>query len=74
MNIKTHNDSMEKVYITKKENNLIASTPSNECWICDDIINNVKKDKNGKLYIDLDYLEKNDFVEHLEQTIGRKIK
>jgi len=64
---------MTKIRITKKERDLIASTPQGECWICDEIANNIKRDERG-YYIDKKWLESEGFVPHFEQLIRRKLK
>jgi hypothetical protein len=59
--------------ITEKERDLIASTPRNECWICEDIINHIQINlRNEDFYISEYYLIENEFIrEHLRQIIKR---
>ncbi|MHA1873552.1 MAG: hypothetical protein ACTSVB_05505 [Candidatus Heimdallarchaeaceae archaeon] len=57
-----------KVKLTEKEIYLISQTPPNECWVCDEILKHIENNK-----IDVEWLEKQGFKEHLEQVIGRKL-
>ena len=52
--------------LTQNEIFMIASTPSTECWICDEIINHIV---GGE--IDDGWLNENGFRDHLRQVIGR---
>lgn len=59
--------------LTDKEVRLIASTPSNECEICDYIINNIIfKDNTLGYYVDADLLD-DVYIIHIEQIINRKL-
>lgn len=58
--------------ITKKELNLIASTPQNECWICENIIKHIYTNLSDKKEISEIYLRNNfDIREHLRQIINK---
>jgi hypothetical protein len=62
---------MNKIRITKTERRLIASTPERECWICDEIVSNIQKDKKG-YYLNKKWIKKEGFGDHLAQIIGYK--
>ena len=58
--------------ITVKENNLINSTPEKECWLCNEISENIICNGKDSFAIDDNYLSYNsDIREHLKQLIGR---
>ena len=58
--------------ISAKELELIASTPEEECAICNDIIEKMGIDHRGNRHISTKWLQKNpDIKEHLRQIIGR---
>lgn len=63
----------ERIYITEKELNLIASTPPKECWICDELIKNTFTTKDGRRYLRYSQMD-DSFIEHLEQIINREAK
>jgi hypothetical protein len=51
--------------LTQKQIILIASTPKNECWICEEILNNLHGQK-----LNDNFLKENpDIKEHLLQII-----
>lgn len=37
---------MEKLYLSEDEKNLICSTPPKECWLCNELSNNIYKSGN----------------------------
>ena len=59
--------------ISKKELDLIASTPKKECWICQDIIRHTKRLIFIKGFVvEEKYLKENTSIkEHLRQIIRR---
>lgn len=63
---------MKKLYITEEERNLIASTPERECWICDELINNINKDKTG-YFLKKKKLVEGGIKEHLKQILNRDV-
>lgn len=62
---------MEKVYITKEQRRLIASTSPKDCWICALLSDNVQKDSRG-LFIPGKVFTDDGIIEHLDQIIERK--
>ena len=62
----------DKFYITEEENKLIASSPENECWICDLLSNNVRANNNG-IYITKKLILENRIQDHIQQIVKRKI-
>ena len=63
---------MIKVYLTQKEMEIISLTPPNECWICDNLFENIRRDKKG-IYILEKFLLDNGFSEHLKQLLKRPL-
>jgi len=58
--------------ITLQELELIASTPSKECFVCSEIIQNIFRDTDGDMNISGKTLINNpDMREHLRQIIKR---
>ena len=58
--------------ITLKELELIASTPENECCICNDILYHIEINEDGERNIPEVYFKKNpDVRKHLRQIIKR---
>jgi len=58
--------------ISLKELELIASTPENECFICNDILYYIEINEEGERNIPEVYFKKNpDVREHLRQIIKR---
>jgi hypothetical protein len=51
--------------LSQEEINLIASTPKNECWMCEEILNNL----HGQILNDKFLKENPDIKEHLLQII-----
>jgi len=62
---------MKKLYITEDERNLIASTPPNECWLCNLLSNNIRKDKEGIFFSEIIFVD-DGIIEHLHQIIKRE--
>ena len=58
--------------ITMKELELIASTPENECFICNDILYHIESNEDNENIIPESYFKRNpDVREHLRQIIKR---
>ena len=58
-----------KILLTQNQLNAVAQTPSNECGLCDLILQSAKKIKGGKDFIIKDADE--GMVEHISQICGK---
>jgi len=63
---------MKKFYLSSDEVKIIASTPKRECWICNDLINNINKDENGYFLKEKNIID-DGIEEHLKQILNKEI-
>jgi hypothetical protein len=62
----------DKVRINEKERHLISSTSPHDCWICDRLANEIRKDKKG-YYLKKQWLKQMGWTGHLSQIIKKVI-
>lgn len=59
----------DTIILSDKAVELLAATPPSECWICDEILRNLKGTDEGYA-VSLEWLRAQGFEEHLKQVVG----
>ncbi len=57
-----------KIRLTERNFNVIAQTPKKECWICDELLKLVEKDKEGYFILETN-IDDQGIKEHLRQLL-----
>ncbi len=63
----------KEFYLTPKEVERIASTPPEDCWICNELKDHYfNRDTRHRTFLIIDEVNE-EFIDHLEQRLGRRI-